>query len=958
MDLKSHVILTVEPNEYYKQRFPKWSATARPNVSCIWHEDTKPSLSVALINGGAKCHTPGCAANSNTIGNIVHFESRRTGLEEVECARLLYSEFVRPCVPASLVATLQTAFVGNRAAANLLLSDAGITVKTAKLLGIGYQERTHRYAFPVFDRWGNIVNYRLYKLPRHRSATEEGMKVINLVTDKGSDKEVRYGANDLYPWQLFLEYRLDKPLVVMPSEKECILGIQDGMQCVCSTAGEGSWDEGWNELFVGYDIAVMGQNDKPGKEAAEKRFAMLQTVANSACIVYPPELKDYADWRVKKHGEPLVMIGTIKAALRKNSGKPAEREATDTKPKSQLLSVPAVPPYYTEEMVELSSVGSHPASLNKLVKTQGVIAAKATVTFTIPWRFRITVKGQPQKLFALPIGRDLLRFIRSSDAQIKLAILDMIEADKVTIEYDAYVTATEVEIIPIAAIDRDVRYVTQRCIFIGDNVDSNVPYDLEIVPTNEMRTQETVGIVVSAKPIARSIETASFTDGDIATLQKYFRPEDADEGEEAATVWSKLMSVADDVCNYQSKIYNRPDWHLVALLTWLSPIAWKFPYEKEIQRGWLNSLALGDTETGKSKVSRALQRMFGSGAFVNAENCTYVGLVGGAIKMGSGQFMLRWGRIPLADRQLVVVEELSGLSVEEISNLSEVRSSGVARLDKGGISAETLARTRLLALSNVRPVNRTLASYLSGVKAVQELIGHGEDIARFDLICTLVDREVSTEVINRPTSYAGRRNAIPDEAWKRLGQFAWALTPDKVQFTTDAYTECLDQTKRLSEIYHAGIPLFKGGSGRYKIARVAAAIAMLQFAWDGKKLKVLEEHVIAAVQLLQMLYDKPSLGYLDWSKQMHDRDAVKDVELLDKAVHLYIPDVKKRSKVMETLIHSSQFTRDELCAVAGLTIMNADLLLGVWLRERVLRKGLQNVWEITIPGRSWMLKHV
>lgn len=951
MDLKSHVILNLDANAYYKARFPRWDARARPNVSCLWHEDKKPSLSVALINGGAKCHTPGCEANLG-LGNVVHFESKRTGLSEVDAARLLYSEFIRPIVQSDLLATLQKSYLTNRSASNALLMDAGITAKSAERFGLGYDDRTKRYSIPISDRWGNVVNLRLYKLPRHRSASEEGMKVINLITDKGENNERKFGARDLYPWPAFLEYTLDKPLFVCASEKETILGIQDGLQCVCSTAGEDSWDAEWTDLFTGYDICILGQNDKPGRVAADKRLATLQTVANAAAIIYPPtKLKDYADWRVKEKGEPLVILGMFKAAIK---GVPLETNGHSTPPKkssSPSLSAPALPEYYSEELIELASVGSDPNTLNKIVKTQGIVAAKATITFTIPWRFKVKIKNAPQKYVTVTAGRDLLRFVRASDRTIKESLAEMLNSDSITVEPDAFVTAVEIEIIPVATMDKDVPYVTQRCVFIGGRIEANIPYELEIIPTNEVRSQETVGLVVRATPIARAIESATFSDEDIATLQNSFNP-----GEE--TVMEKMIAIADEVCNFQSKIYNRPDWHLVALLTWLSPIGWKFPYEKETQRGWLNSLALGDTETGKSKVVKALQRLFGCGSFVNAENCTYVGLVGGAVKMGSGQFMLRWGRIPLCDKQLVVIEELSGLSVDEISNLSDVRSSGVARLDKGGLSAETNARTRLLALSNVRPVNKTLASYLSGVKAVQELIGHGEDIARFDFVCTLTDREVSNEVINRPVSYRGIKDAIPDNVWQKLCQFAWSLKPEQIKITTDAYYQCLELTKELAEIYHAGIPLFKGGSGRYKIARVAVSIATLQFNWDGKYIKVTEEHVDAAAEFLRMLYDKPSLGYLEWSQQMRDRDGVKDIAALDLAIATAVVNEVKRGKVMETLIHSAKFTRDELCAVAGLTFTNADIFIGVMVRERVLRKGDANTWDITPAGRDWMKKHI
>lgn len=952
MDLKSHVLLSLDPNTYYKARFPRWDVRARPNVNCPWHEDKKPSLSLALINGGAKCHTPGCAANRG-LGNVVHFEAKRLGIDEVEAARLLYSEFIRPIVPNDLLATLQKSFTSNRAAANTLLVDAGITVKTAQRFGLGYDDRTKRYSIPIWDRWSNVINLRRYKLPRHRSAAEEGMKVINLVRNKGEVDEVKHGANDLFPWPQFLEYTLDKPIFVCASEKETILGFQDGFQTVCSTAGEAAWSADWTELFTGYDICILGQNDTEGRKAAEKRLATLQSVANTAAIVYPPELKDYVDWRIRKQGEPLVILGLFKAATKAGPEAQTNGHAPPSKKsESSFLSVPALPAHYSEELIELAAIGTDPNTLNQIVKTQGVVAAKATITFTIPWRFKVKVKNGPQKIFSIPMGRDLIRFVRASDAQIKMSVMELMGLDKGVVEFDAFVTATEIEIIPIATIDKDVPYVTQRCIFVGGRIESNIPYELEIIPTNEVRSQETVGLVVKATPIARAIESATFSEEDIATLQKCFHPADGEE------VWDKMQWAAEEICRFHSKIFNRPDWHLVALLTWLSPTAWKFPYEKEIQRGWLNSLALGDTETGKSKVSKALQRLFGCGSFVNAENCTYVGLVGGAVKMGGQQFMLKWGRIPLCDKQLVVIEELSGLSVDEISNLSEVRSSGIARLDKGGISAETNARTRLLALSNVRPANRTLASYLSGVKAVQELIGHGEDIARFDCVVTLVDREVSTDIINRPINNTGISAAIPDEAWKRLCQFAWSIKSDQIKITTDAYFECLEATKRLSEIYHAGIPLFKGGSGRYKIARIAVSIAMLQFSWDGKYLKVHEDHVFAAVKLLQELYDKPSLGYLEWSKQMRDRDGIKDVDLLNSALTTAIANISKRGKVVETLIHSSKFTRDELCAVAGLTFTNADLLIGVMVRERVLRKGDANTWEITLAGRDWMQQHI
>lgn len=964
MDLKQHVIATVPSQVFYTKRFPKWTPINRANQICPWHKDgreIKPSLSVNLRHGGARCHACGKA-----LGNIVHFESAKLDVSEAEAASKLYAEFIRPIVPDKVIAGLQKTLAADRKVRGILAGECGITDEGIELFALGWDSASRRLAIPIFDRWEQVVNLRLYRPPRFRSKADEAFKVLNYVSGRNTPEEVRYGGNDLFSWPHFQEFTLDKPVFVMPSEKEMVIGMQEGLQCVCATAGEQSWNEEWNDYFLGYDICVVAQRDKIGRQAAGKRFAALQKVSNYACIIEPPtKLKDFADFVVEEGGQGIHLLAAFNKE-RKASDARGEAAEMGRRSKTKVVDPffakrvgkslpfqsPALPSVFSDEPVKLVDVGHNPDMLNQIVKTTGIVAAKSTKTYSIPWKFKVKKQKAPQQYFAVPMGRTLLSFIHSSDNAIKFLVRELLEDEKAQVEPDTFITAAEVEVIPTAAINEDVPYVTQRCYFIGQRIEANIPYELEIIPTTDARSQETIGIIVKAVPIARAVETATFSAEEIAALQ-IFRP----EGRQ--TVWDRMMEAAEDVSKYYTKIYNRPDWHLVALLTWLSPIGWMFPYEEEIQRGWLNSLVIGDTQTGKSKVTQTFQRLFRSGAIINAENCTYVGLVGGAVKMGSGQFMLRWGRIPLSDKQLVVIEELSGLSVEEISNMSDVRSSGVARLDKGGLSAETNARTRLLALSNVRPVNRNLAGYLSGVKAVQELIGHGEDIARFDLISTLVDREVSNEVINRPLD--GRKighNAIVPEIYQRLCQFIWALKPEQIKITTDAYLACLEETKRLAEIYHPAVPVFKGGSGRYKLARVAAAIACLQFSWNGKAVLVLEDHVIAAGKFLELLYNKSSFGYDEWSRQMFDRDGVKDVAALDFKLKEVLRNARTRGKVMESLVHAAKFNRDELCAVAGLQISAADMFIGVMVRERVLRKGDANLWEITPAGRDWMLTHL
>lgn len=941
MDLKTYVTTNVDADKYYHSRFKYWSPSARNNVTCPFHDDVHPSLSVGLDKGAAKCWAGSCG---RTFGSIIHFEAARKGCNEETATIALYSEFIRPLIDGSKLATLQTALGKDAKYTGMLRTTCALGADSIRLFGLGLDRRTKRLAIPIFDRWGNLINIRLYKPKPLRTDKDENFKVLNFA--KG------YGALDLFPWPMFLHYDLDKPLFVMASEKECMVAIEHGLQAICGTCGEGAWEQEWSELLAGFNVCIVGQNDDGGKKAAAKRYEAIVDYATSCSVLHIATLqKDFADWVAFDKGSGLkLQIDYNKTKGQAPETPTQKRTKSDHQVSVGAQATPKCPPYYDMERVELAHVGTHVEMLNKIVKCTGIVAAKATHTYSVPWKFTLKPKNTTPKRYAVSMGRELISFVNSSDGYIRQFFRDTFDDQKMEVKMDEWLTITEVEVIPTAAVDRDIPYVIQRCYFVGKWIDANVPYELEIIPTTEIKTQKTVGIIVSAKPISLSFENLLFSENDFATLQ-IFRPQ------EDENVYDKMMSLAEELAENYTKIYNRPDWHLVALLSWVSPIGFRMPYEEKIQRGWLNSLAIGDTQTGKSQVVEAIQNLTKCGQFVNSENCTYVGLVGGAVKMGSNQFMLRWGRIPLCDKQLVVLEELSGLSVEHISHMSDVRSSGIARLDKAGIIGETNARTRLIALSNPRSEEKPLAAYISGVRAIQELIGHGEDIARFDLVITLVDSDVSLHVINQPARrHQNKLGLFEPSHLQRLVQFAWALKPEQILITTEAYLSCLELTIELAEQYHPSVPLFKGGSGRYKIARIAAAIATLQFSWDEdrKKIIVNEEHVEAAVRLMRDLYNKPPLRYDEWSKQMFDREDVKDVQEIIDLFAKHLADAKKRAKVIETLIHAARFNRDELCAIASIPIMHADEILGVFLRNRVIRKGSANTWEITPPGKRWL----
>lgn len=955
MTLKSYVIGKVKAEDYYAARFPAWNPKVKGNVKCPFHDDSKPSLAVALKNGGAKCHASTCSVN---FGNIVHFEATLKGLKENMAAIRLYREFVRPVIPFSVIQKYRINLSENQIYLLKLRKEMGLNLQSIRRYSLGLDLKTHRITIPIYDQWDQCVNLRFYRLPSERTKGDQ-VKTYNLAG---------HGQLDLFPFSAIKKLQSDQPIFFMAGEKDCLLANTLGLSAITSTNGEGSWSPIWNDLFTKRVVYLVFDRDAGGDAGAIRIENFLrETTAIVKRINLPfvskrVDYKDFTDWILKEKHNVDELKKYIATKFGRNGNAPAKfppsvqqvwdgktdlfgNEETD----GSGRTYPKLPGFYTDQILDLASISSRSELLNQHIKSTGIVAAKSPNTYSIPWKFTIQIANRPVFSFEIPMGRDLLSFIRCTDSGVLQRVQNLVGSNKAQVIPTHYLTATEVEVIPTDVVDRDVPYVVQRCYYFGDRIESNTPYYLEIIPTSEIRSQETLGIITKYTPLSKSIDKFEMTPETQANLSA-FRPEG--EG-----VWKKLTTLANEISHNYTRVRNRLDLHLIALLTWASPIRWRFPADPELQRGWLNSLVLGDTETGKSKVAINLRELFNCGVFVNSENCTFVGLVGGAIKMGSGQLMLRWGRIPLSDRQLVVLEEISGLSVDEISKLSDLRSSGTARLDKGGISASTKARTRLLCLSNVRSERRGLANYLYGVYAVRELIGHGEDIARFDLITTLVDREVSTELINSKNfaSNANEQRTVTTSDFQSLIHFIWSLTPEQIEFTNEAYDACLEYTKELSTQFHPSIPVFKGGSGRYKLGRISAAIACLQFAWDDERKKVIvsTQHVEASVHLLKMLYNKPSLGYKQYSQQMFDRETIKDEIELAQAFTEKLSKSKIPS-VLETLIHQTRFTRDELCAVGGFTSLHADQLIGAMVRNRALRKGEANIWEIEPAGKLFM----
>lgn len=146
-----------------------------------------------------------------------------------------------------------------------------------------------RIAIPIRDAEGHLVNVRLY-LP---GAGEN--KIISW--GKG------FGKGKLFPAPPLPD---TEPVILCEGEKDTITALSNGFNAITQTCGVNSWSDRYNRFFDGRKVYIAYDNDKPGKEGAEKVAKDLAKSAGSVWIIQWPafmdDKDDVCDW-FTKHGK-------------------------------------------------------------------------------------------------------------------------------------------------------------------------------------------------------------------------------------------------------------------------------------------------------------------------------------------------------------------------------------------------------------------------------------------------------------------------------------------------------------------------------------------------------------------------------------------------------------------------------------------------------------------------------
>lgn len=840
----------------YPARFARWIFSDKPDQSGEWRaycplcedpDNSKtPSASVNFDKGLWRCHSCGKGGRTNAFG-------RRQGESNANGS----APDAIPLPDESQMAKWRRNLLGSEKGMAWLEDKRGIDRKTAKRFGLGWDGM--RLVIPVLDIDGQLVNIRRYK----PNARETDNKVINW---KG------HGEGRIFLPDVLAE---NDTVVLCEGELDAIVANRHNIPAVTHTSGAGRFfNIEWAPLFRDKVVYICFDEDDAGVKGAVKAVRFLKRVTKELYVIKLNTGKrsgDLTDYFVHCGGSKASFSDLMEEARRN----PLQNRVGDH----------IVPDKGTPVTVEESQGNQYNGPIEMTV----MVAGKQTPPFIIPKVVKATCDmGAGSKCAICPLAHNngqivheiapdeavLMNFININDAKERAYVRKAVGANcNDHVEFDNVESYTVEELVVAPSVehrtDDTERPITRKVYNVGtyrtpvNSIARLVGKQIDDPQNNRALLQTWL-----VEPVRANLDQFKMSP-EIKKALRVFRPS------LAQSPLDKCLEIAHDISNNVTHIYGREILHVAYDLVWHSLVDYTF-LGNRMDKGWLECLVIGDTRTGKSEAAQALTEHYDAGIIKSCENASLAGLVGGAQQInGAKNWMITWGALPLNDRRLVVLDELSGLISSNGSesrgifeNMSSIRSSGRAQLTKIA-TEETSARTRLIWISNPIDGRRLEDMPGGGMDAIRRLIKNPEDIARFDYAIAVANNEVPSKMIN--TRF---RTEVPHvytaELCSQLVMWAWSRKSEDVWWMPGAEDEIISAAERVGRRYASDPPLVQIENIRIKLARLAVAIAARTFSTDknGRYVMVKPRHITSAVEFLDMIYGSRAMGYLKHSDRV------------------------------------------------------------------------------------------
>jgi len=837
-------------------------------VLCPFHEDTHPSLDVYFSTQRFVCRA------CNKKGEFIAFLAKKLNVQLHDIYRDLRDKYAvtdENYIPQDIVETYHQILV-NRDDDNRLikaLAERQVSRDIIKEYRLG--EYQGRITIPITNRSGYCVNIRRY-LP--------GAKAKKVINTKGYGKDLR-----LYPAK-----QLDFDTIVICGGEIKALAAANvlnshGIGAVTATGGEGAWDHSLNQYFADKKVYICLDIDAAGKAAAQILCTYLYAhVEWIGRVELPLDVKKFPKGDINDF---LFEGGDLHKLIQSCPQWELKLDSLNFK-YNEL-----------EEASEVALSDAYSAThIGKKIGVKALVSSVAETPYSVPKIIRIKCDRQQKMCPICPvfitckedeqvitIGKEnpcLLAMLNVSTkektAQIKEAIGIPATCKSATVEDEASYHVEECRISSELDIsNRQDEKVMQPAYCISDaspKLEINEVYDFSGRLFPSPRTQESTLLLSTHRATKDALSL--FEVEDYNSL-KVFQPEEWS----IAGISRKLSDLYTDIENNVTHIYHRRTMHIAMDLFFHSPLF--MTIDNGTKKGWTDILVVGDSSCGKTETADRLQEHYQVGYKLDCEGATKAGLLGGVHQVGNS-WHTSWGIIPQNDKRAVILDELSKLNGDAFSGLRDMRSSGIADLNKIR-HGRAFARTRLLSISNPAS-NYTVGSYNYGVDMILELIKSLPDIRRFDFFVI-----VSKDTVTEDQIYAKRKSVehvFTSNLCREL--ILWSWTSSNCVFENESLL--FSRTKKLYERYCDDIPIVDIGTTKLKVARLAAALAARTFSHvEGKpkEIFVRDCHVEFVIKLMDSEYASDVFGYLNYSTARRAARKLQDPERIENTFRNTIP---------------------------------------------------------------------
>lgn len=850
-------------------------------AKCPMHPDTNASFTVNTETDEWFCH--GCGFGGKQPEFIEHFYG--VGRDVAKMAYKQWTSrgtlpfpeetYVEECVKRLLT----------KPAELKVLHDFGITDDVINKMKIGLDDT--RFTIPIYSQTGMLVNVRKYLPPHRRVEGSNNAKVIGV---RGCNESRIYPIENL---------SVDKETVyLVEGEKDCLVAMSQGLNAVTGTGGSTIPLEDL-PLFKDKIVYLMGDSDPAGTRITANYAKALLGIAKELFWVKLPK-KDFTDFWAEYH-------------------------TADVTPYTQVYVQPSSIKDLSMDTTSLTK-SEYVENLNTWVTLENmcVIGVDPKI-YTVPSKLKARC-GNMQCSRPCKVGvarndvecdldpRQILQFIDSSDAAQDAYLKKVFGCKSITSEPAAFVNAQKIIFQETASfVDglEEATFEPRYGIFLYEEsrLIPTVKYNFVACRVTDPRSQQNYYVIKQAEPAQQCLE-------------KYT--------EECLDYFRDIAKRHDDVISFIDEHYakweaclgieKRIDLFGSLMLTYMSVT--EIPWKSGVIKGWLDTMIIGDTRTGKSQMAQRFVKNLQLGSYINGENARRTGVVGGVQRYGDS-WVITWGAIPMNDRGLLVIDEASGLEVEDIKELSATRSSGAVTINKI-IKGEARARTRLIWLSNPRSGKNIEDFYWKGYGAFMEFIPVVEDQARYDIVVSAARGDITL-------LGALRENSLNVSLYRQLIAYAWSVPTEDIVISKETEQFLEEEVKNLSNTFEGG-PLFVGVAAHEKMLRLSCAFAVMCGNIENRKLIVTTKHVRFAAEFLKESFLKPTLDYKGFIEESRKALKAKDdnIKFVRAQVAMY--------PALRVLLSANRFRGNQISEILGVDRTEASKLI-----SELLQRGLMKI---------------